>query len=480
VNIRQKISQGFTWVTLGQVISQAIQFVAAIILARLLLPEHFGTITTAYIYIKCVQVLQQGLGLPEALVHNDDTDERHLSTAFFSYLASGAAASFITVIIAPLIAGFFHNALLTVILRVLSVTFIFDSLTYIFEAVISRKLAYKRLVIPQVAGVFVYGVAGGILAFLTHSVWSLVWALVLKSVALCLLSWRVSEWRPVFIFEAESLRKMFRFGKNVFGAEILNYIGANLDFLIISKFLGVTAMGIYFFAYSVSNYFYYQAAPVFFRVLFPALSRMRGENALFRDFYLKVIQGMALLSVPLYLAVCINAGDCVLFLFGEKWLKAVVPLQILCVNGLLQTLRRGIIRAILYAKGRPDLTWRWGIFYCLVSCSAILIGRYYGIVGIAAAVAIAELIYFPVIITVTNRLIGLSAKIYLQNVWPVIAASAVMVLCLLGMNAVFPATMGYFLLKMSAAGVLYVLVLRMLRFPLGEKLKFVYRMAASQ
>jgi O-antigen/teichoic acid export membrane protein len=168
-----------------------------------------------------------------------------------------------------------------------------------------------------------------------------------------------------------------------------------------------------------------------------------------------------------------------LFLFGEKWLNAAVPLQLLCVNGLLQTLRRGIIRAMLYAKGRPDLAWRWGIFYCLVSCSAILIGRYYGIAGIAAAVTLAELVYFPVIITVTNRLIGVSAKMYLNNVWPVVAASTVMILFLSGMNAVFPVTLGFFLLKMSAAGVIYVLALRTLRFPLGEKLKFVCRMAAS-
>ncbi|MFA5117372.1 MAG: lipopolysaccharide biosynthesis protein [Candidatus Omnitrophota bacterium] len=477
--MRQKVAQGFTWVSLGQIISQVIQFVSAIILARLLLPEHFGTITTAYIYIKCIQVLLQGFGLPEALVQNDDTDERHLVTAFSSYLASATVAALITVIVAPFIAGFFHNPPLTAILRVLSVTFVFDSLTSIFEAVISRKLAYKRLVIPQVAGVIVYGVAGGGIAFLTRNVWSLVWALVLKSAVLCLLSWRASEWKPALGFEAGRLKEMLRFGKNVFGAEILNYIGANLDFLIISKFLGVAAMGYYYFAYSVSNYFYYQAAPVFYRVLFPALSRMRDENALFGEFYLKVIQGMALLSVPLHLAVCVNATDVILFLFGGKWLNAADALRILCVNGLLQTLRRGIIRAIFYAKGRPDLTWRWGVFYCLVSCSAILIGRRYGIAGIAAAVTLAELIYFPVIITATNRLIGVSAKIYLRNVWPVIAASTVMVLCLLGMNAVFPVTMGYFLLKMSVAGVIYVLALRISRFPLGEKLKFVYRTACS-
>ncbi|MBL7196946.1 MAG: lipopolysaccharide biosynthesis protein [Candidatus Omnitrophica bacterium] len=480
MNIRQKIVQGFTWVTLGEFLFQVIQFITIIVLARLLLPEHFGTIATAYIYIKFIQMLHQGIGLPEAIVQRDDMGEQHIAAAFFTYFFIGALLSSITFIIAPFIAEFFNSNVLTLILPILSLTFVFDSLTYIFEAVISRRLEYRRIVLSQLGGIIAYGLIGGIVAFFTRSIWSLVWALLFKSAIRCLLSWRMSRWKPVFAFKIVSLKKMFKFGKSVLGAQFFHYININFDFLIISKFLGVTPLGYYFFAYSISHYFHNNITPIFFKILFPAFSQIRDENELFKEFYLKVVQNAALLSIPLCLVICVTAKELVLFLFGEKWLNAVLLLQILCINGLFKTFHRGIAKAVIYAKGRPDILCRWGGFYCIINCILVLCGLRYGITGIAVAVTITEIMYAPAIILITNRLIDLTLKTYIQNIKPVAIASLSIISLLICLTILVPAKIEYFLLKMVSVIVIYVLSLRMMHINLWQKIKSFYGIAIKQ
>ncbi|MBU0634330.1 MAG: lipopolysaccharide biosynthesis protein [Candidatus Omnitrophica bacterium] len=473
MNIRQKIVQGFTWITLGEFFSRVIHFIATIVLARLLLPEHFGTIATACIYINFIQMLHRGIGLSEAIIQGEYVGEQSIATAFFAYFFIGTIFSLVTLLIAPFIAEFFNNNSLTLILRILSLIFIFDALTYIFEAVLSKRLEYRKIILPQLGGIIAYSLIGNIAAYASRSVWSLVWALLFKSVMRCFLSWRISRWQPIFAFKIASLRKMFKFGKNVLGTAFFHHVTENLDFLIIGKFLGVAAIGYYFFAYSIANYFYQHITPIFFKVLFPAFSQGRNGNKLFKEFYLKIVQSAALFSVPLYLGSCVNAKELVVFLFGVKWLKAALLVQILCINGLAKTFHANIARSVLFAKGRPDILCRWGGFYCLLNCVCVLVGLRHGITGVAAAVTIAEIIYAPVIILLTNRMIKVTLKTYIKNLKPVIVASLIAVSLLVCLNILLPEKIEYFLLKIVSVTIVYISSLKMMRIDLWQKIKFL-------
>ncbi|MFA6217527.1 MAG: lipopolysaccharide biosynthesis protein [Candidatus Omnitrophota bacterium] len=478
MKLRQKIVQGFTWITLGELFSHALQLLSTIILARILLPENFGTIATAYIYIKLMQTIHQSLGLSEAIVQLD-TGEDDISTAFLTYAAAGLLLSVITIILAPLVAAFFHNHLLSLILRVLSPIFLIDSLSYIFEALINKKLEYKRAAIPQLGGIIAYGLVGVILAFLNCGVWSLVWALLFKSLIRCFAGLRLCHWKPFFSFKIDELKKMVSFGKNTFGTGLFYYINENLDYLVIGKFLGALSLGYYFLAFSITHYFNDYIAPIFFKVLFPFLSRIHNEDNLLKEIYLKTVQSAALLSFPLYLVICINAKEFVYLIFGEKWLTTVLLLQILCIRGLLKSLYRGVTKAVVYAKGRPDISFQWAVSYCIVNCIFILLGLRYGIVGVAAAVTISEIICSPIIILKTGGLIGIAPKTYLKNIMPIVAATTIMVLLLVSLNTLFPEKMEYLVLKMVSVTVIYILGLKIMGINMWEKAKVFYKLAQN-
>ena len=79
---RERILMSFFWKLFERLIVQVVQFIITIVLARLLLPEEYGTIALIAIFIQLCDVIIDG-GLNTALVQKKDADNIDFSTIFF-------------------------------------------------------------------------------------------------------------------------------------------------------------------------------------------------------------------------------------------------------------------------------------------------------------------------------------------------------------------------------------------------------------
>src|SRR5262249_15570128 len=65
------------------------------------------------------------------------------------------------------------------------------------------------------------------------------------------LIWFVSPWRPQLRFSVASLRDLGGFSIRVFGQRLLYYLHRNVDNLLVGRFLGAAALGVYALAYNL-------------------------------------------------------------------------------------------------------------------------------------------------------------------------------------------------------------------------------------
>ena len=79
---KSRIISSLFWKLMERGGTQGIQFIVQIVLARLLLPEDFGTIAIVMVFISLAQVFVQS-GFNTALIQKKNADEVDFSSVFY-------------------------------------------------------------------------------------------------------------------------------------------------------------------------------------------------------------------------------------------------------------------------------------------------------------------------------------------------------------------------------------------------------------
>ena len=80
---------------------------------------------------------------------------------------------------------------------------------------------------------------------------------------------------------------MIRSGKWITGAGIFSYIFQNIDNVVVGKFLGITSLGYYQQAYSISTIPVSGVSDIFNKVMFPVFVKISGEGKRLREAFYK-------------------------------------------------------------------------------------------------------------------------------------------------------------------------------------------------
>ena len=82
---------------------------------------------------------------------------------------------------------------------------------------------------------------------------------------------------PRFCFSRTSLREMAGFSANVFGTRLLFYADRNVDNLLIGRFIGAAALGLYAVAYNLMLVPLERIAGPLQQVFYPAIARLQAS-----------------------------------------------------------------------------------------------------------------------------------------------------------------------------------------------------------
>ncbi|MDX8442184.1 lipopolysaccharide biosynthesis protein [Mesorhizobium australafricanum] len=384
---------GVFWTGLSMGFLAVAQLVALLVLARLLSPSEFGLYSAALIIIRFSTIFQ-GLGIAPAIVQRPVLEERHLRVGFTFSLLLGLAVSALVWVMAPLFADLLRLADLALVVRAICVIFLFQGLSMVAQASAQRALRFRWLaLVDACAFALGYVVVGPILAWLGFGIWTLVGALLTQQFisTIMLLTGQPHPMRP--LLERRAIVELLYFGGGFTVARVCNYLATQADRLVVGRWLGADALGLYGLSSQLMTTPAVIVGQVFDRVLFPTMALVQEEPVRLARAYRSAVAGCALLVLPASVVVSIVAPELVLVILGRNWEGVVAPLQILAFGMLFRTsykLSDSISRATgtVYARA-----WRQAVFTIGVFVGSV-IGQRWGVEGVAFGVGVAFAVNF--------------------------------------------------------------------------------------
>lgn len=393
-SLKQKTIKSIFWSIGDQIANQGIQFILQIILARLLLPEHFGIIGMILVFILISNIIIDS-GFTQALVREQEVNQADYSTVFYfnllvAFILYGALFS-----IAPLISTFYNEPQLVPILRVLSLSLIINSLSIIQRTQLIKNIDFKT----QTKINFISGMLSGVLAIVLALLGFGVWSLVVKTISLQLfqliLLWILNDWKPSFIFKFDSFKRMFGFGSKLMTARLISIIYSNIFFIVIGKLFSVTQLGYYTNAVKITETASLSITSALQKVTFPVFSSIQDDKERLKNGFKKIIKMSAFINFPIMMGLAAIADPLVHLLFGENWVPMIIYFQLLCLAGMLYPLH-DINLNILKVKGKSNLYLLLNIIQKII-LTLLIIGAVWfglGVIGLIGVIVLQSYIEF--------------------------------------------------------------------------------------
>jgi len=428
-NLKDSVIRGVTWTGISRFLTQTIQLFTTIILARLLFPKDFGVVGIAGMFIQLESTLNR-MGLPSAIIHKENLDDEHLSSVFWANIVASLVLCSVTILMSGLIASFFRDNLVKFVLIALSFMFIGGSFQGVQNALFAKKLEFKKLAFVSISEILSNGIVSVLLAILQFGVWSLVWGRLCGVITGAIVTWIMSSWRPKFVFVLPKFKELFNFGINVMGVNMLDCAYVNVDRLIVGRFLGVAPLGVYTMAYNFVTLPQRKFSSIITEVAFPAFSKIQKDNDKIARNYLKMLHYISVVSFPLLSGLLIVAPEFVKSLLGEKWLGIIMPLQIMCIAGIVKSIG-ATAGSLFYSKGRPDLELKLNIVAISTLIPMLIWGAKGGIIMVAMVVAMHSLMLGYISFSFISKLIQVKWINILKSLFPATFLSFAMVVVLI-------------------------------------------------
>lgn len=434
--MKQKVVKGLFWKLLENGGAQGIQFVIAIILARLLTPAEYGVVGIIMIFITIANVFVQS-GFSTALIQKQSADELDFSSVCYFELAAALVMYGLLYQAAPSIASFYGIPDLMGIVRVLSLVLFPGAVISVQTAFVSRNMEFKGLFFSTLTASAVSGVISIGMAASGLGVWAMVGQQVSYYMALMAVLFVTVRWRPRLCFAAERVRGMFAFGWKILCASLLDTVFNNLYGLLIGKIYNEELLGSYNRGEQFPKLIATNLGAAIQAVLLPAFSAKQDDKKAVREMVRRAIRMSSFAVIPMLLGLFAVADTLVLALLGEKWMICVPFLRIMCISYCFWPIHITNLQAI-NAMGRSDIFLKLEVVKKGLSLLALIVGMQFNVYIMVCLKAFQDFVCTFINAAPNRKLLDYSIFHQWMDVMPAAALSAVMCAAVMAMGAHLP------------------------------------------
>lgn len=388
--MQNSFSNSIKWSAIGRGASILLDFVFGVIIARILLPNDFGTIAVLMAFITFLTIFVNS-GFSQALVRAKEVSELDLNTIFYFNLFISLIIYLLIYLASPRIALFFDDRNYEFYLKSLSLTIILSSLILVEQSIIIRKLDFKSLSLITIFSTLISSLTAIILAYFGFGIWSLIIKTILKDLCTVILTYFKTKWIPSFRFSFHSLKKYLSFGIFMLGSAIIGNIYNNIFTLAIGKMFSTSTLGFYNRAEMLKNTLSQNIDSVISSVSYPIMSKIQDDNESFVNYYLKILQMSFYVATILMLILMFNSKEVILLLLGQKWYGSIIFMKYLCIIGIFFPLNSITINTISIT-GRSKIYFYFQLLTTLASMLSLILGFKFGIETMLLVFALISLI----------------------------------------------------------------------------------------
>lgn len=383
------IKTGIIWTSAEKLLTQLVQFVLGIIIARLITPEEYGVLGIIMVFVNVAQVFVDS-GLGSALIYRNNLDKEDVQTTFSFNLIVSVVFYLLLFTFSSFIENFFHLEGLSIYLRVAALVLIFNSFVIVPTCILKIKQNFKAISLSNFLSTILSGIAGVIFAYKGYGVWALVFQLILRSGILMLFITIQCKWLPNFSFYQNSFKGLWKYSANLLASHSLTKLVEEGVSFIIGKALNPYSLGLFTRGIQFASLPNGIIGSVLSTVMFPALSSHKENKSSFYNLYREAIIIQSIIIPPIYIGLAIVSEPLIYLLLGEKWMDVVPVLQILCIGKIIFSLAN-TTEHVLCALGYSNLVLKQQTYKMLVKLILILFSVRWGLMAVVIANAIADL-----------------------------------------------------------------------------------------
>jgi O-antigen/teichoic acid export membrane protein len=277
---------------------------------------------------------------------------------------------------------------------------------------------------------------GIVLAFKGFGVWALVFRLLSQRIIFSVFIWPVAGWFPVKPKFA-GIGKLFRFGANMLGSNVLYYFSQNMAALITGKFIGVETLGSFNIAYNLAIVPAQKIQSILTGVLGPAFAKIQTDLIDFKKKFSVSIFSLGVFFIPAMLGLAAVSQDFVVVVYGEKWREAGFFLTFLAIVGLVKGIEH-LLRSAIIARGMASAIFAITAAETAVSLPLLFVGAYYfGVLGLIMAYVTASLFAFSLTLRTAQKSVE-DNTIFHQSVGRSFVTAGIMFMTVVGYSVIIP------------------------------------------
>lgn len=422
-----KVVKNFLWRLAERCGAQVVTLLVSIVLARLLSPEDFGTVSLVMVFTTILQVFVDS-GLGTALIQKKDADDLDFSSVFYFNFAVCLILYIGMFFAAPYIARFYQDESLTAIIRVISLTIVISGVKGIQQSYVSRNMMFKRFFFSTLGGTIFSAFLGIGMAYFGFGVWAIVAQQLSNTAIDTLILWLTVKWRPKKMFSWSRLKGLLSYGWKLLASSLLDTVYNNLRNLIIGKF------------YTSADLAYYNQGDKFPKVivtninssidsvLLPTMSGEQDNRVRVKSMTRRAIKTSTYIMAPLMMGLLFCAEPVVRLVLTEKWLPCVPYLQIFCFTYLFWPIHTANLNAIK-SMGRSDLFLKLEIIKKMVGLVLLLLTMRISVMAMAYSLIVSGILSQIINSWPNWKLLDYSYFEQLRDIFPSLLISVLMGVC---------------------------------------------------
>ncbi|MEZ9368101.1 MOP flippase family protein [Shewanella sp. 10N.286.51.B2] len=378
MSLKQKSLSGVKWTTLSAVINTVVQLTQLSIMAHYISPTNFGLLAIIMIVIGFSQMFMD-MGISNAIIQRQNISQVQLSSLYWLNIFSGIIMTLVILILSPIISGFYEETDLLNPLLLLSSVFIIVAIGNQYRVLCQKYLKFDVMAKIEIISTITSFFVAVLLAVNEFGLYALVWAMLTQSAvsSVLFLLVGIKEFSsPNMVYDHKSLSGFYSFGLYQMGEKSINYISANADKILVSKFLGVELTGIYNMAWQLVIFPLTKINPILNKVAFPVYAKLQSDKKQLGEYYTVTVRSLSLITVPLLSFLSFYSYEIVYIVFGDGWELTAKIIPTLALVGLMKAVSNPG-GALLLAQGYANVGFWWNLFWCLVVVLSIYLGLIY-------------------------------------------------------------------------------------------------------
>ena len=386
----KSIAGGILWKAVENGGDQIITFVISIVLARLLGPERYGTLSLMLVFIAVANVIIQS-GFQTSLIQKKHITGEDLSSVFWIGLFISVLIYGIIYIAAPYAALYFGDEDIRTMLRVLALILFFGAVISVETAIISRRMDFRLQFIATIAADILSGAIGIAAAMRGLGTWALVYQQLFKYLFLMVLLILLVRWRPRLCISLQRLRSLFSFGWKMLVSGLIDTIYNNMYTPVIQKLYSPAMVGFYNRGNQFPQIIANSISQTMQAVMLPAFSRSQDEDARLRTMLSDTVRLGCFLMFPMMAGLMAVSEELILLMLGKAWLPAASMLRLCCLSYAVWPMHVANLQAI-NARGRSDIFLKLEILKKLIGIAVLVLSADQGIMAMLCMKAVFDLV----------------------------------------------------------------------------------------